>query len=111
MKLGTLDFLVFLLYTVCTIIKTALSAAPQISLCRRGAGIKHSTVALLSPIECIPQHRLNMEVGLQSLLGLHVTWCAQLYSLAETPQLPPSPPFGLVLRGRYWSAEIDDISL
>ncbi len=36
-------------------------------------------------------HRLNMEVDLQSLFGLHVTWCAQLYSLAETPHLPPSP--------------------
>ncbi len=34
-------------------------------------------------------HRLNMEVDLQSLFGLHVTWCAQLYSLAETRQLPP----------------------
>jgi hypothetical protein len=29
-------------------------------------------------------HRLNMEVDLQSLFGLHVSWCAQLYSLAET---------------------------
>ncbi len=27
-------------------------------------------------------HRLNMEVVVQSLFGLHVTWCAQLYSLA-----------------------------
>jgi hypothetical protein len=35
--------------------------------------------------------RLNMEVHLQSLFGLHVTWCAPLYSLAETPQLPPPP--------------------
>jgi hypothetical protein len=45
--------------------------------------------------------------------GLHVTLCAQLYSLAETLQLPSPPPpaFGLVLRGRYWSAKIDDISL
>ncbi len=57
------------------------------------------------------QHRLNMEVDLQSLFGLHVTWCAQLYSWAETPKLPPPPAFGLVLRGRYWSAKIDDISL
>ncbi len=33
-----------------------------------------------------------MDVDLQSLLGLHVTWCAQLHSLAEeTPQLPHSP--------------------
>ncbi len=38
-----------------------------------------------------PTHRLNMEVDLQSLFGLHVTWWAQLFSLAETPQLPPSP--------------------
>ncbi len=38
------------------------------------------------------QHRLNMEVDLHSLFGLHVTLCAQLYSLAETLQLPPSPP-------------------
>ncbi len=32
-----------------------------------------------------------MEVDLQSLFGLHVSWCAQVYSLAKTPQLPPSP--------------------
>ena len=37
-------------------------------------------------------HRLNMELDLQSLFGLHVTWCAQLYSLAETPQPHPIPP-------------------
>ncbi len=38
-------------------------------------------------------HRLNMEVDLQSLFGLHVTWCARLYSLAETAVTPsyPSP--------------------
>ncbi len=38
-------------------------------------------------------HRLNMEVDLQSLFGLHVSWCAhsQMFSLAETPQLTPSP--------------------
>jgi hypothetical protein len=60
-------------------------------------------------IDWLP-HRLNMELDLQSLFGLHVTWCAQLYSLAETPQLPPPPAFGLALRGRYWSAKIDDIS-
>jgi hypothetical protein len=34
-------------------------------------------------------HRLIMELDLQSLFGLYVTWCAQLLSLAETPQLPP----------------------
>jgi hypothetical protein len=34
------------------------------------------------------RHRLNMELDLQSLLGC----CEQQYSLAETPQLPPTPP-------------------
>ncbi len=37
------------------------------------------------------EHRLNMELDLQSLFGLHVTWCAQIYSLADTQQ--PGPPF------------------
>ncbi len=34
---------------------------------------------------------LSMELDLQSLFGLLVTWCTQLYSLAETPQPPPPP--------------------
>jgi hypothetical protein len=51
-----------------------------------------------------------MEVDLQSLFGPHVTLCAQLYSLAETPQAP-LPRIGARIRGRYWSAKIDDISL
>ncbi len=40
-------------------------------------------------------HRLNLEVDLQSLFGLHVTWCAQLHSLTDTPQLPLPPALGL----------------
>jgi hypothetical protein len=42
-----------------------------------------------------------MDVDRQSLFGLHVTWCVQLYSLAETPQLPPPAieVFGLVYEG------------
>jgi hypothetical protein len=52
----------------------------------------------------------------QCLFGLHVTWSVHLYSLAEAPQaaIPPPPPpaLGLVcIRGRYWSAKIDDISV
>ncbi len=43
-------------------------------------------------MEEIVEHRLNMEVDLQGLFGLHVTWCAQLHSLAETPQYTPFPP-------------------
>jgi hypothetical protein len=30
-----------------------------------------------------------MELDIQSLFGLHVTWCAQLFLLAETPHPPP----------------------
>jgi hypothetical protein len=53
-----------------------------------------------------------MEVDLPSLFGLYVTWCAQLYSLAETPQLHPPPlAFELVLWGRYCLEKIDGISL
>jgi hypothetical protein len=37
-----------------------------------------------------------MEVDLQSLFGLHVKWCAQLYSLAETPH---PQALGLVYEG------------
>jgi hypothetical protein len=60
-----------------------------------------SFLAYVQVIYC----RLNMEIDLQSLVGLHV------YSLAETPQLPPPLAFGLIYPGRYWSAKIDDISL
>ncbi len=36
-----------------------------------------------------------MEFDLKSLFGLYV----QLYSLAETTQLPPRPAFGLMYEG------------
>ncbi len=48
-----------------------------------------------------------MELDLPSLFGL----LCQLYSLAETPQLPHSPCSLAHIQGRYWSAKIDDISL
>jgi hypothetical protein len=54
----------------------------------------------------------GVELDLQSLFGLHVMSCEQLYSVAETPQPPSSPPrIWTRIRGRYWSAKIDDISL
>ncbi len=41
-----------------------------------------------------------MEEDFQSLFGLHVTRCAQLYSLAEARNPPPHPPaLGLVYEG------------
>jgi hypothetical protein len=56
------------------------------------------------------KHRLSMELDLQSLFGLHVH-TAQLYSLAETPQPTPPRICWAHIRGRYWSAKKDDISL
>jgi hypothetical protein len=53
-------------------------------------------------------NRLNMELDLTSLFALLYV---QLYSLAETPQPLPSPRIWAHIRGRYWSAKIDDISL
>ncbi len=51
-------------------------------------------------IRIIADHRLNKELELQSLFGLHVTWCTQLYSLAETPEThTPPPAFGLLNEG------------
>ncbi len=49
---------------------------------------------------------LNMKLDLQTLF-------AQLYSSAETPQLPPppNPLIGAHIRGCCWSAKIDDISM
>ncbi len=55
-------------------------------------------------------HRLNMELDLQCLFGLHV-YTVQMCSLAETPHPPPLPRIWAHIRGRYWSAKIDDISL
>ncbi len=53
-----------------------------------------------------------MELGLQSLFGFMCTSAAKeyMYSLAETPQLRPSPRIRAHTRVRYWSAKIDDIS-
>jgi|LakMenE18May11ns_1017448.scaffolds.fasta_scaffold9631727_1 hypothetical protein len=64
----------------------------------------HVQVFWIRPVPCRLRstHRLNMEIDLQSLFGLHVHSCTYLYLLAEAPQLPPP---------RYWSAKIDDISL
>jgi hypothetical protein len=52
--------------------------------------------------------RLNMELGLQSLFGLHVHSC----TFWLKPRNPPPPPrIWAHIRGRYWSAKIDDISV
>ncbi len=54
----------------------------------------------------------DMAPGVKYELDLQSLWapCAQL---AETPQPPPSPypRIWAHMRGRYWSAMIDDISL
>ncbi len=69
-----------------------------------------STSPPTSSSSIISGHRFNMELDLHSLFGLHP--CAQVYSLAESWDPPPSPCIWAHSRGgRYQSAKIDDISL
>jgi hypothetical protein len=53
----------------------------------------------------------QVKYGVGSSKFIWAPYCAQLYSLAETPQLPSSPHLGSYKKGRYWSAKIEDISL
>ncbi len=64
-----------------------------------------------APLCLIYDIRLNMELHVQRLFGLHVTGCAQLYSLAGTPQPSQFPRIWTRIQGRFWPAKIDDISL
>jgi hypothetical protein len=55
-----------------------------------------------------PNYRLNMELDLQSLFGLHVHSCTHWLR----HRTPPHPPrIWAHIRERYWSAKIDDISV
>jgi hypothetical protein len=63
--------------------------------------ILHSSIFLSN------SHRLNMESDFQSLFGIHVQ-CSCTNWLR--PRNPPPPRNWAHLRGRYWSAKIDDIS-
>jgi hypothetical protein len=56
--------------------------------------------------QCIIQ---NVKYGVISPKFIWAS-CALLYSLAETPP-PPPPRIWAHIRGRYWPAKIDDISL
>jgi hypothetical protein len=47
--------------------------------------------------------RLNMELDLQSL-------CTAVLFGCDPATLPPPPRIWAHLRGRYWSAKIDDVS-
>ncbi len=57
--------------------------------------------------------------GLQALLNTYrvrsskFIWapCAQLYNWLRPRNYPPPPTFWAHVRGHYWSAKIDDISL
>jgi hypothetical protein len=49
-----------------------------------------------------------MELDLQSLFGLHVQSCTHWLRPRNAP--PPVPRILAHIRGRYWSAKIDDIS-
>ncbi len=58
-------------------------------------------------------YRLYTTCGKYGVKSPKFIWapCAQLYSLSETPQPPPSARIWAHIRGRYWSAKIDDICL
>jgi hypothetical protein len=70
----------------------------------------YDDISLLYCLSIVFMHMLNMELDLQNLFWLRVLYRG-LYSMAETPQLPPSPHIWTHIRGRYWSAKIDDIYL
>ncbi len=55
-------------------------------------------------------HRLNIEVDLQSLSSMSHDVHSCTHWLRPRNPLP-SPRIGSRIRGRYWSAKIDDISL
>ncbi len=48
----------------------------------------------IAPIGFTVEHRLNMKIS-----TIYLGSSVQLYSLAETPQLHPSPAFGLIYEG------------
>ena len=55
---------------------------------------------------------LNMELHLQSLFGLHAHSLVTTVLISWDPATPPHPPrIWAHIRGRYWSAKIDDIYL
>jgi hypothetical protein len=64
---------------------------------------------LLTPMFEVWMHRLNMELDLQSLFGLHGHSCTHWLRPRNPP--PLSPHIWAHIRGRYWSAKIDDMSL
>jgi hypothetical protein len=47
-------------------------------------------------IKLPPMQRLNLELDLQSLFGLHVHSCAHWRKPSYYPHPPPFPPFGLI---------------
>ncbi len=54
----------------------------------------------------VRQHRLNTEIDLQSLFGLHVHSGTHWLRLCNLP-----PEFELIYEGAYWSDKVDDIFL
>jgi hypothetical protein len=57
-----------------------------------GAGVRGERVRTDPVIFVLPEHRLNMKLGLQRLFGLHVHSCTHWLR----PRNPHPPAFGLV---------------
>jgi hypothetical protein len=76
--------------------------------CRYSVLCVHNNLILYMCFHKQATHRLDMELDLQNLFGLHVYSCTQW--LRPRNLTPPSHRIRAHRRGRYWSAKIDDIS-
>ncbi len=92
---------------------------PEFSCLRKSAILSCSMESAVSLADCFStgywahrsrlrtNHRLNMVLDLQSLFGLPLYSCTPWLR----PRTPRLPLIWAHIRGRYWSAKIDDISL
>ncbi len=76
-------------------------------LCMRSGRVIRASNGLVTTVVG-SNHRLNIELDLQSLLELHVHSCTHCL---RPPASPTPSHLGSYIRGRYCSAKIDDISL
>ncbi len=79
--------------------------APKVKLVYFSVQGKGEIIRLVLHAGKVRKHRLNTELLQISKVYLDSS------SLAETPQLPPYPRIWTPIRGCYWSAKKDDISL
>ncbi len=80
---------------------------------KRSVGVQF----LLPPVQSEVTRTMDPRLNMQLIESPKFIWapCAQLYSLAETETTQPPPPSSsriwAHIRGRYWSAKVDDVSV